>query len=584
MKKLVLLLLVIGTLFAIDGTAAFNCGSCCTKGQTYSANVEIVNDHNAAINIYAIELRLMSNNQVFGTWTDLNGQHISVGLSGTYLVSGLLPNENDAYYFICAQYEEIGGTPGNTQWDCSGTKSVHLYDSEVECTYNPSDRIETNVHFRCQDGCCFSESTYLGIAEVTNNNPYNEIKVKKIELKTKDGMLFGNYTDATGTRINMLENDAFEISGELPETKEYNLEYDVCVYFENNQGTPYEMIECEPKIFKLASKTSYECETNDDCKDNEYCYNAGTSCYSKCREVETHGTCGKIEHHAWTTYTCCSDTECGTGKICYDHACMDKGHIEVEISNDCPNGIIVTVTDSVTGPIQNAYVTVDEVPFQTDASGQTSMNLNYGTHRISVYASGYTDGGMYETDYDFNCNGGITPPNGNNGGKTKCTTSQDCADTEYCRAGECTDMKDCTEYQTTIPPTVNVGDNINIQVNECGKPSQGTTVTITDPNGEKKTIITDEKGRAILMADNAGVYDFKFSKNGTPIASGSTMADKTDTEIDKKKKRGIIFDDEKLDYALLIVVVITAALTLVYLRTRPKLKDSTTEKTKEKKE
>ncbi|MCX6775622.1 MAG: right-handed parallel beta-helix repeat-containing protein [Candidatus Micrarchaeota archaeon] len=75
-----------------------------------------------------------------------------------------------------------------------------------------------------------------------------------------------------------------------------------------------------------------ECNTNDDCKYNEYCGNG------KCLQVQT-GKCGRISNHAWKDYECCNDSDCQPGIACQDHTCTQ----------------VYTITTNPTGPIGESH-------------------------------------------------------------------------------------------------------------------------------------------------------------------------------------------------------------------------------------
>ncbi|MFH2105698.1 MAG: right-handed parallel beta-helix repeat-containing protein [Candidatus Micrarchaeota archaeon] len=274
-------------------------------------------------------------------------------------------------------------------------------------------------------------------------------------------------------------------------------------------------------------------------------------------------------------------------EVPYASCQTEQGRLEVDVSKNCPDGIVISVADSISGPVANADVTVDVTVdgtrSTTNADGKASIFLANGVHSIVVYVSGYAEG-FYEITYDLSCEGSggkkgdITTPVG-----TECSSDDECAPAQACvdgacklLTGECGHVDNhkwivdacCNEYVISAPANVYVGDTATVTITRCGKPVSETQVTITNPKNEVKTVSTDMAGRTTVPVDFAGIYKLQFAKQGIQLGSKSIQGDLKQVVPDQTKKRGILGGDPNTDNLLLIIALIVAVVVILYLRNR----------------
>lgn len=64
-----------------------------------------------------------------------------------------------------------------------------------------------------------------------------------------------------------------------------------------------------------AKRTPTSCSGSFECLGDETCVGG------ECRLLT--GACGYAENHAWVNYQCCRDSDCVSGKTCFEHACLE---------------------------------------------------------------------------------------------------------------------------------------------------------------------------------------------------------------------------------------------------------------------
>src|SRR3989338_306887 len=583
MKRLLIFVMLLGITFSMQATADFNCeNQCCVRGGSHSATVDVTNgDTSIGIIVYKVEIRT-TGGSVFGSWSDAGGFLISPSSSHTFSVPGTFPNDYSVNYDIWEEYgNDYGQQSYYVGWTKAGSGYVTLYSYETcNPSYDYDNPIDTSANFQCQDSCCFPGDNHSANINVENDNSFKDVKIKKIELRTTSDKVFANLSNTNEVVIPAGEQDTFEVTGTFPQSGDTS--YKRCVYWTYTYDSPgYQdsySWECESDYLNLQSRTAYECQTNDNCEENEYCdIITSTSCYSKCRELEPKG-CQEIEKHTLVTYQCCDNLDCQTGWVCVNHECQESARPEVTVENECHDKIIVTVTDPNTGnPVTGGvYVTVDNnspLPVTTDGQLVVEAEEN-STYQISVYVPGRIDN--YETEYTFSCEeDGGTNGNGGNGGTNGgtagggCTSNRDCASNQYCSGGSFHGIDECQDYEIENPETAEVGEEIQVTVTRCGRPAGDTTVTITDPKEGKTTSRTDNQGKTTVSADFEGTYGLSISKNGRPIKSSSLEVSKGDSDDEDQERRGIFGGSEFTDNAILLVLVFIIVVGLVlYLRGR----------------
>lgn len=160
-----------------------------------------------------------------------------------------------------------------------------------------------------------------------------------------------------------------------------------------------------------------ECETNEDCPENEYCDNGGCEeqgengeecsndyeCLSgvceggECAECVVDADCafdefcsagicekvvcgcGYIVDHRCVEYECCMDADCETAEMCYQHECIQKELDIVVIDGTLIEGdpLLVQVLDNLGRPVPGAIVTSEGISIAADPNGYATVATPY---------------------------------------------------------------------------------------------------------------------------------------------------------------------------------------------------------------
>ncbi len=195
----------------------------------------------------------------------------------------------------------------------------------------------------------------------------------------------------------------------------------------------------------VACSQCAQCTSDAECPTDSEC--TGGKC------VQISCECGKIENHACTQYECCSDSQCGQGETCANHACNKP--FECTKNTDCS--------------------AMEYCAVQAGQAGGDCKPVAGGCGVVSNHAF---------TPYEC----GVEP------GCPSCPSGSVCSDNK------------CASYAATAPEKGVVGDNATVHVTVDGKPCSACEIVITNPDGTTRTGRTDGNGDLVLPLQQPGSY------------------------------------------------------------------------------
>ncbi len=124
------------------------------------------------------------------------------------------------------------------------------------------------------------------------------------------------------------------------------------------------------------------CETDGDCADDEVC----TDGY--CEKVEC--PCGVVENHVCVPYECCEDSDCKVDEFCISHFCVEKEIELLLIDGTRVEGDtgFFQVLNNKGEEVGGADVFTDDEGTVSDENGYASLAFPYGGI-VYAYAEGY---------------------------------------------------------------------------------------------------------------------------------------------------------------------------------------------------
>ena len=207
--------------------------------------------------------------------------------------------------------------------------------------------------------------------------------------------------------------------------------------------------------------------------------------------------CGQIYDHSCHPYACCADADCQTGYACIDHICKQQTLAGCKSNSDCND---------------TEYCTEGAcMPVQVGACGRIQ------NHAWLPY---------------------------------ECCNSTDCG-----FGYTCSDHT-CVTYRILTEPTGDIGTQHELSV----IPEGSYTLRVVMPNGESKTINTNEGGHATFLLDVSGVYSVSLIKDEKTAANVTVSAvNKTAPQQPEKPQA----EQNPCIPGVIIVIVLLAALVYV---------------------
>ncbi|MCX6776498.1 MAG: right-handed parallel beta-helix repeat-containing protein [Candidatus Micrarchaeota archaeon] len=208
--------------------------------------------------------------------------------------------------------------------------------------------------------------------------------------------------------------------------------------------------------------------------------------------------CGELYAHQCHPYACCVDSDCNSNYTCVDHQCTAAVKPECNINDDCK---------------YNEYCSNGKcLQVQTGKCG-----------RISNHAW---------KDYE-------------------CCNNSDCQSSVVCKDHTCTQV-----YTITTNPTGPIGESHQIKV----MPAGAYNLSVVTPDGNTKTVQTDQNGNAAFVLENGGTYLVYLIKDETTKASVEVNAVNNTSAV--KPATG---EQQNFLYIILIVVILLVALIAAVL-------------------
>ena len=175
----------------------------------------------------------------------------------------------------------------------------------------------TSEKWSC-DGCCV-EGDSFSVTITLKNIGTDTFHVRKVEIVDENDKSVASkaefeYALASGesrtfTLFSIFPAPTSGTGSEAILTYKYRLE--IKYWWYETKDTSY-------YTKQVVSKAKHECDTNSDCRYNEYC--SLSNCVSECKPV-VQGICGYISNHKWVNYDCCSDSDCSESQRCVNNKC-----------------------------------------------------------------------------------------------------------------------------------------------------------------------------------------------------------------------------------------------------------------------
>jgi len=185
---------------------------------------------------------------------------------------------NEELYKITNLKIQANGTNANEQIQVN---NVNLYS-----LINENKLLLSSGQYDGDDGSISFDINEIIIEEYTESNPYYFL----IEYNISNNLKLDVPADAVYFNFSLVSVSAKGI------------------YTDKNltvNGLPFNSI----------LLTGHECNTDEICKDNEYCEN------NWCTLVIQKSDCGYVSNHEWFDYECCENDDCVEGN-CIDHICI----------------------------------------------------------------------------------------------------------------------------------------------------------------------------------------------------------------------------------------------------------------------
>ncbi len=219
--------------------------------------------------------------------------------------------------------------------------SVLLFLSLISVTY-ANQSWHSTIAYKCSV-CCDPEKP-VTISLWTRNFENNNMTVDAIKLVSSSDDIFATKGEIDGFGTSITGPDGgktFKIDTTWPDTGYDYIKYKACFYIIDWPGHS-EKWYCTDYVTKKY-EGNYECQSDNDCEDFEYCDISG--CVSECKPVVQESACGHIDNHRWINYECCSDSDCQVNYICKQHECIE---VAVKTTTSTTTTTTSTTTSSTT--------------------------------------------------------------------------------------------------------------------------------------------------------------------------------------------------------------------------------------------
>lgn len=178
--------------------------------------------------------------------------------------------------------------------------------------------------FDC-DGCCVEDKSFTSSFTITNNEYSYAIFIDSVKYE-KDGSKFAQWgtIDSSGYYIEPGSSKTVTVSGNWPSPSSGNtVDYIPCLYhsYKTLGITRYKWSCWAERSRSVTAKENYECYSNSQCADSEYC--SENNCITECKPVVAQSDCGHIVNHEWVNYQCCADSDCSSSQQCSNNYCVD---------------------------------------------------------------------------------------------------------------------------------------------------------------------------------------------------------------------------------------------------------------------
>ena len=277
------------------------------------------------------------------------------------------------------------------------------------------------------------------------------------------------------------------------------------------------------------------CTSDYQCPDDYYCLGR------TCLQVECR--CGEIYAHACHPYSCCSNSDCGTGRMCLNHSCVIiPGRCEND--SQCPSGYVCRDGDCVRPPrclndgdCPEGYICIDGTCSRPECSSNADCPAGL------ICANGRCVIAPPECARDSDCSAGFVC----RGGKCvvvppECDSDTDCPAGYVCTAGkcvtrppECTADADCPAGKICIggqcravlrleaPAEVELNSQLNVSVlYSDGAPGSFADVEIVYPSGKRIVVTAGVDGKLSLAPEETGIARLTARRMGD-VAKGQTL-------------------------------------------------------------
>ena len=253
------------------------------------------------------------------------------------------------------------------------------------------------------------------------------------------------------------------------------------------------------------------CVSDYQCPDDYYCI------YGACAPVQC--PCGVVRDHACSPYSCCNNSDCGTGMRCTDHLCVQATPTPIPGAcvrdSDCPNGYLCvggicrqmppqcdSDSDCLPGFACQGGKCV-EVPPECEGDSDCAQG--------EVCVNGQCVTVPPECVGDLDCPAGYVCEAGTcKAVPPECTADADCPIGKYCINGQCRPA-----LRLSAPSTAEINTQLKVNATYSdGTPASGATVEMTLPSGRKYIATADMDGIASFYPDETGTARFLARRNG----------------------------------------------------------------------
>ena len=358
--------------------------------------------------------------------------------------------------------------------------------------------LEFDSDFECNGECCVEDTTYFSSAYIKNTGDQT-VSISRIAQYSETYGIFGQQE----TREELQQGEDFRITltGIFPPPDDTNkLLFKTCAYITvfYQDGSRQEGWLCndESEEKKVTKKQEFQCFTDSNCAENEYCYQQ--SCTSECKVIEESAQCGQFVDHKWVEYECCENTDCKEDQKCSNNFCIDIscecGYIQNNQcvsyeccgDNDCKTGYYCTNNECKEYEcIRNSDCKEDE---QCNNNSCTKLDCKNCEYILDNQCIQYECCNNQDCENNEQCSENqceeIRCQYGQYASNHKCVqqeclVSNDCNQNQYCENNVCKGLE-CNENQI-----IRSHECKNLEISEAiiGYPKQGKYVQFLSIEG-----------------------------------------------------------------------------------------------------